>query len=345
MDRCSILLKETGRPVLVTSPESVFYYSGFTGEGFLLIAEDYRALYTDTRYTLQAKKEAPDFERIDQETIKRLKEDVKRLSIAEVGIEETHMTVANLARFTGFLRFSPVGRVIHRMRSRKTGEEIKKIAAAQALSEAAFAYFLEHASIGMTEVEAAALIEGYMRSGGAKKPSFDTIVASGARGAMPHALASSEPIVQGSMVVCDFGCVLDNYCSDMTRTVAFGTVSERMKEVYETVRQAQQAGLEVSRGGIFAGDIDRAARDVIDKAGYGKFFTHSTGHGVGLEVHEAPYARSGSDEPLEEAMTLTIEPGIYLPGEFGVRIEDLVVLTMSGHVNLNRASKDLVAIS
>lgn len=345
MDRASALLKETERPMLITSPEAVFYYSGFTGEGFLLIAEDCRLVYTDPRYTLQAKKEAPEFEVIDRDVLRHLKEAVRERSIHEVGIEEYHMTVANLARFTGFLRFTPAGRAIRRMRQRKTGEELKKIAAAQALSEAAFAYFLEHAALGMTEVQAASLIEGYMRSGGAQKTSFDTIVASGVRGAMPHALASKEPIALGSMVVCDFGCVLDNYCSDMTRTVAFGAVSEREREVYETVRRAQQSALEAARGGILAGEVDRAARDVIESAGYGEFFTHSTGHGVGLEVHEAPYAKSGSDELLEDGMTLTIEPGIYLPGEFGVRIEDLTVLTMSGHINFNRASKELTVIS
>ena len=344
MTRCERLLKETGCPVLITSDENCFYYSGFTGgDSFLLISEDYKGLFTDGRYTVQAKEEAPDFEVFDHDVINNLKKIAEDKNIEVAGFEESNMTVANMARFT-FLKLIPVGGKINGLRKIKDETEIKKIAEAEKLSEEAFNYFLENAKSGMTETEAASLIESYMRKNGARKPSFETIVASGKRGAMPHARAENEIIVPGFPVVCDFGCMLDNYCSDMTRSVFFSYAEEKCREIYEIVKKANLAALSVAKEGVLAGEVDKAARDIIEKAGYGKEFCHSLGHGVGLQVHEAPYARSKSEEALLSGMTLTIEPGIYIHYCCGIRIEDMIVIEENGVKNLNKITKDLIIL-
>ncbi len=345
MSRCEKLLMETEMPVLITSDENCFYYSGFTGgDSFLFITEDFKGLFTDGRYTVQAKQEAPDFEVFDRDVIGNLKKIVEDKKIAAAVFEESHMTVANMARFTSLFKLIPGGGKINALRKIKDKAEIEKIAAAESLSEAAFNFFLENASCNMTETEAASLIEGYMRKNGARKTSFETIVASGARGAMPHARAENVKIVPGFPVVCDFGCVLDNYCSDMTRTVFFGYAEDKCAEIYEIVKKANLKALSVIKEGITAGDADKAARDVISEAGYGNEFCHSLGHGVGLNVHEAPYARSGSGEVLESGMTLTVEPGIYIPDFCGVRIEDLVIIEKEGAGNLNKVTKDMLIL-
>ncbi len=345
MDRCDKLMALLGRPCLITSDENVFYFSGFTGgDSFLLIAENFRGIFTDTRYTHQAKREAAGFTVFDTDAMENLRKTVRDLKIKEVGIEEEHMTVADMARFTDFLSVAPAGSAIKSLRMIKERCELEKIRLSEQLSEAAFMHFINHAYVGMTEISAACLIEGYMRSHGAKKTSFDTIVASGANGAMPHMTASDRVIESGSLVVCDFGCVLSGYCSDMTRTVAFGEVSDYEKEVYEVVRSAQSAALKKVRCGITGKEVDSAARDVIADAGYGEYFIHSTGHGVGLEIHEAPSASARADTVLKEGMTLTVEPGIYIPDRFGVRIEDLTVVGKDGCECLNNVTKELITI-
>ncbi len=345
MDRCEKLLKETNSAVLITSDENCFYYSGFTGgDSFLLISEGYRGLFTDGRYTTQAKYEAPDFEIVDSDVLSKLKEITKELGIESVGIEETHMTVFSMARFTSFLKMVPMGNKINALRIIKEPEELEKIAAAQELSEEAFNYFLENLKEGMTEIEGASLIEGYLRSHGARKVSFETIIASGERGAMPHARAENLPIKKGTPTVCDFGCVLDNYCSDMTRTVFLGFCDDKFREIYEVVKNANMAALNFARAGVTNGELDFVARDIIKKAGYGDKFCHSLGHGVGIEIHEAPYARSGGSDILKEGMTLTVEPGIYIPDFGGVRIEDLVIIEKDGVRNLNKVSKDIIIV-
>ncbi len=344
MSRCERLLKETGCPVLITSDENCFYYSGFTGgDSFLLITEDFKGLFTDGRYTVQAKLEAPDFEVFDHDVINNFKKIAEDKKIEVIGFEESHMTVAFMARFT-FLKLVPMGGKINGLRKIKDEAEIKKIAEAESLSEAAFNFFMENAKSGMTETEAASLIEGYMRKNGARKVSFETIVASGVRGAMPHARAENEVITPGFPVVCDFGCILDNYCSDMTRSIFFEYADSRCREIYEIVKEANLSALSVAKEGVLAGDVDKAARDVIEKAGYGDKFCHSLGHGVGLMVHEAPYARSKSEEVLASGMTLTIEPGIYIPDYCGVRIEDLVVIEKNGVKNLNKITKEIIIL-
>lgn len=338
-------MAETGRPCLITSDENVFYFSGFTGgDSFLLIADNFRGLFTDTRYTLQAKEEAKGFEVFDTDALGSLKRAAAQLSVKEVGIEEEHMTVAAMARYTSFLSFFPAGGFIKKLRMVKEPGELEKIRESEKLSEAAFNHFLDNAYAGMTEIKAACLIESYMRENGAKKTSFDTIVASGKYGAMPHATAADRVIEPGMLAVCDFGCMLEGYASDMTRTVAFTSVSDFEKEIYSVVLAAHNAALSKVRGGATGKEVDAAARKVIADAGYEKNFIHSTGHGVGLFIHEAPNASSRSDIVLKENMTLTIEPGIYIPERFGVRIEDLTIVKKDGCEDLNEVTKELIII-
>lgn len=331
--------------MLITSDENVFYFSGFTGgDSFLLIADGFLGLFTDTRYTLQAKREAKGFEIFDTDAVGSLKNTVNRLGITEVGIEEEHMTIASMARFTDFLRFAPAGKFIRELRMIKDKEELSKIRLSEQLSEAAFTHFVNNAYAGMTELSAACLIESYMREHGAKKTSFDTIIASGENGAMPHAVAQNRKIEAGTLAVCDFGCMLDGYMSDMTRTVAFGKISDYEKEVYEVVKTAQCAAEGAVCEGVTGLEVDLAARTVIEEAGFGEYFTHSTGHGVGLQIHELPAASKSSDVLLREGMTLTVEPGIYIPGRFGVRIENLTAVQKNGCEVLNSVTKELITV-
>ena len=197
---------------------------------------------------------------------------------------------------------------------------------------------------GVKEVEVAAEMELAARQAGAEEMSFPTIIASGARSALPHGRASNQPVPQGAFVVCDFGVILSGYCSDQTRTVWAGPAADDARHAYEAVKDAQQAAIEAVRPGVTAGEVDEAARKVLRKAGLGKYFTHSTGHGVGLEIHEAPRVARGQKEVLEAGMVITIEPGVYFPGKWGVRIEDMVAVTVGGCEVLTPTSKDFLAV-
>ena len=196
----------------------------------------------------------------------------------------------------------------------------------------------------MKEVEVAAEMEYAARRSGAEEMSFPTIIASGARSALPHGRASEQSIPTGGFVVCDFGVILSGYCSDQTRTVWVGAVTEDARRAYEAVREAQQAAIEAVRPDVAVGDVDAAARKVLRKAGLGRYFTHSTGHGVGLEIHEAPRVADGQKDILEPGMVITIEPGVYFPGKWGIRIEDMVVVTGGGCEVLTPTSKDFLAV-
>ena len=231
------------------------------------------------------------------------------------------------------------------LRECKTEEEIGKIEQAQAIAEAAFAHILEYIHEGVTEREVALELEFYMRRAGATRAAFDIIVAAGASGSVPHAIPSDEPIRRGDLVTMDFGAVVDGYHSDMTRTVAVGEVSERQKLVYDTVLRAQKASLAVLKAGVSCVEGDAAARRVIEEAGFGQHFGHGTGHGVGLEIHEEPRLSPRAGEKLlRVGQVVTVEPGIYLPGECGVRIEDMALITKEGCRNLTHAPKELICL-
>jgi Xaa-Pro aminopeptidase len=235
--------------------------------------------------------------------------------------------------------------LVERDRMVKDEEELALIRTAADLGAKLFDRALEVIRPGVKESEVAAEMEYMARRAGADEMSFPTIIASGARSALPHGRASQQPIKPGGFVVCDFGVILGGYCSDQTRTVWVGPVAAEARSAYEAVREAQQAAIAAVRPGVRVGEVDAAARKVLRKCGLGRHFTHSTGHGVGLEIHEAPRVAEGQKDVLRPGMVITIEPGVYFPGKWGVRIEDMVAVTERGCDVLTPTSKSFLAIS
>jgi Xaa-Pro aminopeptidase len=233
---------------------------------------------------------------------------------------------------------------VEKARMVKDADELARIRAAVNLGAKLFDRALEVLHPGVKEMEVAAEMELAARRAGAEAMSFTTIIASGARSALPHGRASDDLIHPGGFVVCDFGVILGGYCSDETRTVWVGKVPDDARRAYESVLEAQQAAIRAVRPGTAISDVDEAARKVLRKAGFGAYFTHSTGHGVGLEIHEAPRVASGQKEILQPGMVITIEPGVYFPGKWGVRIEDMVAVTAGGCEVLTPTSKDFLAV-
>ncbi len=322
--------------ILVSQPENRRYLSGFTGSaGWLFISAERAILATDFRYFEQVGREAPDFQlaKITTSLDKQLPELVADLDIQRLGFESQHVTVDQLhswAQAAEGVEWVPLKDTVETIRAVKDKHEIEALRRSVALTDAAFAHMLEVIEPGMTEQAVAWEIETYMRTHGASKVAFDLTVAAGPNGALPHARAGDHIIQPGEPIVVDIGCVVDGYCSDMTRTFCLGEPSAKYLEVWNIVLQAQEAAEAIIRAGLSGVEADSAARDVIADAGYGEYFGHGLGHGVGLAVHESPRASQLSDHTLEAGMTLTVEPGIYLPGEFGVRIEDLVIVREEG---------------
>jgi Xaa-Pro aminopeptidase len=331
--------------ILVSQPENRRYLSGFTGSaGWLFISLERAILATDFRYFEQVGREAPDFElaKITTNLDKLLPDLVTDLDIRRLGFESQHVTVDQLhswAQVAEGVEWVPLKDAVERIRAVKDEDEIDALRRSVALTDAAFAHMLGVIERGMTEGATAWEIETYMRTHGASKVAFDLIVAAGPNGALPHARASDRIIRPGEPIVVDIGCVLDGYCSDMTRTFCLGEPSAKYLEVWDIVLQAQEAAEAFIHAGISGLEADSVARDLIAEAGYGEYFGHGLGHGVGLAVHENPRASQISDHTLEACMTLTVEPGIYLPGEFGVRIEDLVIVREDGVEILTRTPK------
>ena len=234
--------------------------------------------------------------------------------------------------------------LVEKLRRIKDGEEIARIRAAVMLGAGLLEHAVKAMRPGATETDVAAELEYAARRAGAEAMSFETIVAAGSRSALPHGRASAQALPERGFVILDFGVILEGYCSDMTRTVHLGRASRAERRLYQAVREANQAAIEAVRSGVPAGRVDRAARQVLERAGWGKFFTHSTGHGVGLEIHEAPRVGRGQRELLEPGMVITIEPGAYLAGKGGVRIEDMVVVSEGGCQVLTPAPKDLIEL-
>lgn len=322
--------------ILISQPQNRRYLSGFTGSaGWLVITAERAVMATDFRYYEQVGREAPGFElaRIQTRVSDLLPQVLADLGIKRLGFESQHLTVEQLSTFNkaaGDVEWLPLENTVEKIRAVKDQDEIDALRRSAALNDNAFAHLLEVIEPGMTEREAAWEIEAYMRSHGASKVAFDLIVAAGPNGALPHARPGDQAIQPGAPVVIDIGCVLDDYCSDMTRTFCLGKPSSRYLEVWNLVLQAQEAAEAVIRAGTSGMETDAAARDLIVEAGYGDYFGHGLGHGVGLAVHEGPRASRLSDDTFEAGMSLTVEPGIYLPGEFGVRLEDLVIIGKDG---------------
>lgn len=238
----------------------------------------------------------------------------------------------------------PAQELLDGLRASKDEEEIAAMLQAQKITDAAFGEILNYIRPGLTEQEVAARLVYELLRRGARKVSFDPIVAAGASGSMPHAVPGETVIQKGMFVTMDFGCVYDGYCSDMTRTVAVGQPTQEMERVYETVLAAQKAGIAAARAGMPGRELDAAARKVIEEAGYGDYFTHSFGHSLGLEIHESPNASPGETRPLPAGTVISAEPGIYLPGCFGVRIEDVLVLEEGGCRDITQSPKNLIVL-
>ena len=334
--------------ILITQPDNRRYLSGFTGSaGILLISPDRAVLATDFRYYEQVGHQAPDFElaKIRTKATELLPDLLAGVGVKRLGFESQHVTVDQLqdwSQAAGDVEWVPLKDTVEKLRAVKDQGELEALRRSTAVTDAAFAHLLDVIIPGMTEREAAWQIESYMRTHGASSMAFPPIVAAGPSGAMPHARPGDHEIQSGEPIVIDIGCVVDGYCSDMTRTVCLGQPSEKYLEVWSIVLQAQRAALDGIYAGMSGAEAHALAGEIIEAAGYGDNFGHGLGHGVGLVIHEGPRASRLWDGKLEAGNSLTVEPGIYLPGEFGVRIEDLVIVRDGGIENLTSSPKEPV---
>ncbi len=346
-------LPELGADLLVvTSLVNVRYLTGFTGSNALaLIGPDTRAFVTDFRYTEQSAAEVDSaFDRsISVLDLMDSLPDHLPSGNLRLAFEDAQMSVRSHGRLRELIpeRVELVagGDAVESLRAVKDAQEVHRIAEASKLADAALRQIMEQGLVGRTEVEVATSLERTMQDLGAQHPSFDTIVAAGAHGALPHAHPRDVRIGAGELVVIDWGAELDGYCSDCTRTLATGDLPDATLEVYDLVREAQLAGLDAVTAGAGGRETDSAARDVIAAAGHGDHFGHGLGHGVGLEIHEAPRLSQRSDSVLAGGMVVTVEPGVYLPGQFGVRIEDLAVVTDTACTILTSVPKELITVA
>jgi Xaa-Pro aminopeptidase len=337
--------------VLITDLVNVRYLTGYTGSnGLALIGPDTRAFVTDFRYVEQAAEEVdPGFDRL-KASVDLLEAIKDALPTGEVrlGFEAAHVSVREHERLRGLVpdRVELVGvtGLVEELRAVKDSAELAAIRAAAALADDAYGQLIAGRLVGRTERELALELEFDLRRRGAEQPSFSPIVAAGPHGALPHASPRAVEVRHGDLVVIDWGAQLDGYCSDCTRTVAAGHAGDHAREIYQLVLDAQLAGLDAVKPGAGGREVDGVARDRIEAAGHGENFGHGLGHGVGLDVHEAPRLSQRSDSVLAAGNVVTVEPGVYLSGEFGVRIEDLVLVTDDGREILTGISKELAVV-
>lgn len=347
-----LLEQEKIDAVLVAQRYNIRYFSGFTGDtAYLYISKKRQVLMTDSRYMVWAKEEVKDFEIFQTDRAVSYQEKTRQLAEEEkiqcIGFENHAMIYSDVQAFRAKLpdiAWLELDKKLERLRCIKDASELECIAKAEAIGDHAFSHILKELCVGMTEKEAAWEIECAMRKYGAEGLSFETIAVFGKRTAMPHAVPGDARLQKGDFVVMDFGCIYHGYCSDMTRTVVMGEASGRQKDIYETVLRAQLAALSAIKSGMRCCDADAAARNQIEKAGYGQYFGHGLGHSVGLFIHEFPALSPKEEMVLQEGMTETVEPGIYIPDFGGVRIEDLVVVTRNGCENLTKSPKELIQL-
>lgn len=337
--------------ILLTSEANCYYATGFMGEGIALVTRRGSWYFTDSRYTEAADKAIGDAAVIREVSREKpfsvlINEALAEAGAEKAGFEEQRMTVAEHAVYSEKLHctLTPASSLMTELRGSKDEEELSCMTAAQRIAEGALEQILKEIRPGMTEKEIAARLNYLMVSAGAEKTSFDTIVASGPNGSMPHAVPGMRKVREGDFITMDFGCVYKGYCSDMTRTVALGRPSDEMRNVYDIVLQAQLAGIAAAKAGVTGAAIDGAARKVIQDAGYGAYFGHSFGHSLGIDIHEAPNAAPGNDKPMPDGAVVSAEPGIYLPGKFGVRIEDVMILRPDGAQVITKAPKALLVL-
>lgn len=338
--------------IMVTSQPNRLYVTQFrSSAGVAVVMREKSYFITDSRYIEAAGKQVAGAE-IRQSTaqtsaVALVKDILRNHGVKRLGFEEKYATVEEYKRWEKKLpgvELVPATKLIMDLRAVKEQEEIECLIAAQRIAEKALEDVLSFIKLGVTEKEISAFLQYRMLCHGAEKMSFDPIVVSGVNSSMPHGVPSDKKVEEGDFVTMDFGCVYGGYCSDMTRTVAVGHATEEMEKVYYTVLEAQKAGIAAARAGVTGKAVHEAAAKVIGDAGYGAYFGHGFGHGVGVEIHEDPRAAVSNDKPLPAGAVISAEPGIYLPGKFGVRIEDVIIIREDGCTDIMEAPRELTVI-
>ena len=350
LEKLRSAFSETGIDgILITSPYNRRYISNFTGTAGVVLINAEKALFiTDFRYTEQAAEQCQGFEiiKLSGSFPEEIALQVKKLGIKKLGFEEDFLTYSSFKVYEKEVEAElvPISGVVEKLRLIKTDAEIKILKVAADIADAAFKHILDFIRPGKTELEVSNELEFFMRKAGATSSSFDTIVASGHRSALPHGVASEKIIEAGDIVTMDYGCYYNGYVSDITRTIAVGKPDAKLKEIYEIVYEAQLRGMAGFKPGITGKEADAITRDYITEKGYGEYFGHSTGHGIGLEIHEGPGLSMRSNIILEPGMVVTCEPGIYIPGLGGVRIEDDTLITNTHNEALTHSTKELIIL-
>ena len=345
------LLDENVDGLLLTSRYSRHYGAEFDiAEGIAIVTKQGCCYFTDSRYIESAQNNIRDFEVIEMKRgnpyTKLINDAAARFGVEKLGYEEEYLTVAEFKNFEKELCVAlvPMGTKINSFRSVKEEWELDRMRKAQDITDLAFAEVITRIKPGMTEKQLQAELIYCLYKNGGEGLSFDPIVVSGPNTSLPHGVAGDREICPGDFVTLDFGVLYGGYCSDMTRTVAVGYATEEMEKVYNTVLKAQLAGIATTKAGVTGAEIDAAARNVIVEAGYGEFFGHGYGHSLGMECHESPNCSPSGTTPMAVNMITSAEPGIYLPGKFGVRIEDVVIFTEDGCENITRSPKNLLIV-
>lgn len=334
----------------ITKRENYIYLSGFTGSSaFLLITQNEAVLITDSRYAEQAEMQCPAYKIVVYTSglLDEINKLLISLGIIRLGFEETNLSFADYNRYTNKLickEFIPMDSIVEKLRMVKDSAELSIIKKAVDIADKAFEHILPFVRPGISEIDIAAELEHEMKRLGAKGPSFDTIAASGLRSSMPHGVASEKIIEKGDCITFDFGALYNEYCSDMTRTVFVGEPLPELRKIYNTVLSAQLKAIEGAKAGLRGKDVDKIARDFISENGYGDYFGHGLGHSVGLEIHESPRFSMACGDVIEDNMVITVEPGIYIPGLGGVRIEDIIVINGDDPVILTSSTKDIIIL-
>lgn len=337
--------------VLLTTKCNRRYATDFpSSAGVVYISEKYAIFFTDFRYIEAAKQKIKGFEvrqvSVGEPYTTAVNEVLAHDRVSKIALENEVLTHSEYTNWQEKLTAEvvPMGQMMNRIRRVKTEAELENIIAAQRIAERAFEEILDEIRPGVTEKQIAAKLTYLMLLYGGENMSFDPIVVTGVNSSKPHGVPSSAVVAEGDFVTMDFGCIVNGYCSDMTRTVAVGYATDEMREVYETVLKAQKAGIETAKAGLRGCDVDKVARDIIAEAGYGEYFGHGFGHGVGVEIHEQPTVSMKGESVMEAGCVITAEPGIYIPSKFGVRIEDMLYLTEDGNRNLTKAPKELIIL-
>jgi Xaa-Pro aminopeptidase len=339
--------------LVITHLPNVRYLSGFTGSAGVLLAGPgvkKPIFVTDGRYTEQANEQVQGAKIVSSKgpALELIAKQIAKFKLTSIGIEAEHLTVGQRSRFRKMLpsnvKLRETSAVVEGLRVIKDAGELAAIRRAVNLGAELFDVVLKAIRPGVRETEVAAELEFAARQRGAEAMSFETIVASGPRSALPHGVASQSPIPDRGFVVLDYGVILGGYCSDQTRTVHIGKASSEARKWYNAVLESHLAGVSSVKAGVTAGEVDKATRDVLRRAKLDRYFTHSTGHGVGLEIHEGPRLGRNQQEELEAGMVVTIEPGIYVAGKGGIRIEDMIAVTETGHDVLTPLGKDLIEL-